>query len=126
VKKKLLALLFTAGVSVFGQVSLGIQIGPPPAPRVYERPVAPGPGYAWVDGYWYPVGHHWRWHQGYWTMPAYTGSHWVSPRYEGGRWFDGYWDGERGHFAHEHRWDRDANRFREHDADRHDRDHDRH
>src|ERR1051326_3158009 len=46
-----------AGLPLFGaQVSFGIQIGPPPPPRIERvRPVAPGPDYVWVDGYWYPV-----------------------------------------------------------------------
>ena len=117
-------MLFLAGGGLFGQVSVGIQIGPPPPPRVYARPVAPGPGFVWVDGYWFAQGHHWRLHQGYWTRAPYEGAVWVNPRYEGGRWFDGYWEGDRGHFAHDHRWDRDRDRDyrrwdRDHDHDRH-------
>ena len=64
-KKLLAAILLTAGLGM-GQVSLGIRIGPPPAPRVVRvRPVAPGPGYFWVDGYWYPAGNRYRWHEGF-------------------------------------------------------------
>jgi WXXGXW repeat (2 copies) len=51
------------------QVAIGIQIGPPPPPRHYVVPVGPGPEYAWVDGYWYPVNGHYVWHKGYWTRP---------------------------------------------------------
>ena len=40
-KTLLAAMLLTAGLG-FGQVSVGIRIGPPPAPRVVRvRPVAP-------------------------------------------------------------------------------------
>lgn len=121
-KHKLLALLILAGAAVFGQVSLGIRIGPPPAPRVVAvRPPAPGPDFAWVDGYWYPVGGHYRWHDGYWTRAPYGGAVWVGPRYEGGQFYAGYWNGERGRFEHDHRWDNDRGRR---DWDR--RDHDRH
>ena len=113
-KKNLLALLLLAAGTVFGQVSIGIQIGPPPPPRVVKvRPREPGPGYVWIDGYWYVVGHKYKWHEGYWTRPPYEGAHWVAPHHDGARWFDGYWEGERGRVAHDHRWDK------EHDRDYH-------
>jgi hypothetical protein len=113
-----LGAMLLAGTPAFSaQVGVGITIGAPPPPRVIVRPVAPGPGYAWVDGYWYPVGGHYRWHAGYWTLPPYGGAYWVGPRWEGGRYYGGYWNGPRGRFEHDHRWDR------EHDRDR-DRFHD--
>lgn len=116
------ALLFTG--SLLGQVSLGIRIGPPPPPRVVAvRPAAPGPGFIWVDGYWYPVDGRYRWHDGYWTRPAYEGAHWIGPRYEGNRFFEGRWEGPHGVVEHDHRWDRDRDRDWHHD---HDRDRDRH
>jgi hypothetical protein len=130
----LLALTLLAGLPAFGaQVSIGVQIGAPPAPRIERvRPVAPGPDYAWVDGYWYPVGNHWKWHQGYWTLAPYGGARWFNPRYEGGRYYEGYWEGEHGRIEHKHEWDKHHERDyyeherheREHDSD-HDRDHDR-
>lgn len=116
-KKLLAALVLTAGLGLGAQVSLGIRIGAPPAPRVVRvRPPVPGPGYFWVDGYWYPDGRRYRWHNGYWTRPPYAGARWIGPRYEGGMFYQGYWDGGRGRFDHNHRWDRD--RWRD------DRDHD--
>lgn len=123
-KKLFAAMLLTAGLGFGAEVSFGIQIGtPPPAPRVVRvRPVAPGPGYFWVDGYWYPVGNHYRWHDGYWSRPPYEGYRWIGPRYERGTFFEGYWDGNRGRFDHDHRWDRDRNRDYGHDRDRRDRD----
>jgi hypothetical protein len=118
--KKLLAILLLAGGSLFGQVSIGIRIGPPPPPRVIRvRPLAPGPDFFWVDGYWYPAGGRYRWHAGYWTRPPYGGARWMAPRHDGERFYDGYWEGERGRFEHDHRWDRDRNRdWRDRDRDR--------
>ena len=120
-KNTLLALLLIAGGAAFAQVSVGIRIGPPPPPRVVRvRPGAPGPGFVWVDGYWYPVGHHYKWHDGYWTRPPYPGAVWVVPRHDGERFVEGYWEGDHGRRPHDHQWDRDR---RNRDFDR---DHDRH
>jgi len=80
-------------------------------------PVSPGPGFVWVQGYWYPVGPRYTWHSGYWTRVPYEGARWVAPRHDGERFYAGYWDGGRGRFEHDHRWDRE----RERDFDRHDR-----
>jgi len=106
-KKTLLAMLLLAAGSSFAQVSIGVRIGPPPAPRVVRsHPRAPGPNYFWVDGYW--------------TRPPYAGARWIGPRYEGNQFFEGYWDSDRGRFNHDHRWDRDRrNRDFGHDQDRH-------
>ncbi|MEQ1945637.1 MAG: YXWGXW repeat-containing protein [Bryobacteraceae bacterium] len=127
--KKLIALAVLAAGSLFGQVSIGIQIGAPPPPRVLRaRPVAPGAGYIWVDGYWYPQGKHYRWHAGYWTLAPYEGAYWIAPRYDRGMFFEGYWGGQRNpRFDHDHRWDRDRDRDRGrfHDDDDRDRDHGR-
>jgi WXXGXW repeat (2 copies) len=117
-----LAALLLAGGPVCGaQVSLGIRIGPPPPPPViHVLPPRPGPEFVWVDGYWYPVGGRYRWHEGYWTRPPYPGARWVPPRHDGYRFFEGYWDGEHGRVEHDHHWDhdrdrRDFDRGRDHD-----------
>lgn len=63
-KTKLLAVLLLAGSSLFAAprvfvgigVGIGGYVGPayaPPAVRVAVVPPCPGPGYAWVGGYWY-------------------------------------------------------------------------
>ena len=121
--KKLLLLTMLGGGILFGQVSFGIRIGPPPPPRVVRvQPYRPGPDYVWVDGYWYPAGNRYRWHDGYWTRPPYVGALWVGPRHDGQQFFGGHWEGPRGNFDHDHRWDRDR-RNRDYDRDRdHDRD----
>ena len=116
--------LLLAGVSASAaQLSVGVRMGAPPPPRVVRVvPRSPGPGYVWVDGYWYPAGGHYRWHEGYWTRPPFPGARWVGPRHDGSQYYQGYWDGDRGRFEHNHRWDRDRNRDydRSRDYDRRD------
>ena len=103
------------------QVSVGIQIGAPPRARVERVVPQPGPAYVWVPGYWYPVGNHYKWHNGYWTVPPYGGATWIVPRYEANQFYNGYWQGPRGQFEHNHKWDKERKR----DGDRDDRDRDR-
>lgn len=111
IRTTLLASLFLASMSALAaQVSIGIQIGAPPPPRVVVVPASPGPEFIWVEGYWYPVGHHYKWHSGYWTRPPYASAHWVAPHHDGERYFPGYWDGDRGRREHDHHWDRDRDR----------------
>lgn len=122
-KTALLAGALLGSVSaVRAQVSIGVLIGAPPPPRVvYALPPQPAPEFVWVEGYWYPVGHHYKWHEGYWTRPPYEGAYWVAPHHDGERFFAGYWSGDRGRVEHDHHWDHDHDRdFR----DRGDRDHD--
>ena len=109
-KKTLFVLMLLASGCLFGQVSVGIRIGPPPRPRVIRVPPSPGPGFYWVDGYWYPVGSRYRWHSGYYTRAPYEGARWVGPRHDGERFYNGYWEGDRGRRDHDHRWDRSRDR----------------
>ena len=101
------------------QISFGIQIGPPPPPPVYiAPPPSPGPEYAWIDGYYYPVKGHYRWHAGYWTRAPYAGAQWYAPRYDGGHYYNGYWGGSRGRIEHNHSWDKHRERdYRGHPHD---------
>jgi hypothetical protein len=125
----LLAATLLATVSAIdAQVSIGIRIGPPPPPRVVQvLPERPASEFVWVDGYWYPVGRHYRWHGGYWTRPPYEGARWVEPHHDGEQFFVGYWEGDRGRVEHDHHWDRGHERdFRDRDHGReHERDHGR-
>ena len=103
-----------AGTMFGAALGIGIEIGAPPPPRVvHVRPASPGPGYAWIDGYWYVVNHKYVWHDGYWTRPPYEGAIWVAPHHDGHQYFEGYWEGSRGRMEHDHRWDH------EHDRDWH-------
>ena len=56
-------------------------------------------------------------HDGYWTRPAYSGSHWVAPHHDGQRYFDGYWDGDHGQISHDHKWDKGSDHKRDFDRD---------
>ena len=113
-KTKLIAFFLLAAGAVSAQVSVGIRLGAPPPPRVVRvQPRSPGSDYVWIGGYWYPVGRRYKWHEGYWTRPPYGGARWVGPRHDGERFFEGYWDGNRGHFNHDHLWDRGRDRNRD-------------
>jgi hypothetical protein len=106
-KKKLAILFLLAGTAVFAHTSVffGIGVGGwgPPAPVVTYAPppvyyppaypvyAAPGPGYAWIGGYYYPVGPRWVWRPGYWAHRPYAGAVWAAPHYHGGRYYGGYW-----------------------------------
>jgi hypothetical protein len=67
-------MLLAGGLFAAPAVRIGIGIGVP-APVAVVRPVCPGPGYTWVDGYYAP--NH-VWVGGYWAAPAVR----VAPRYE--------------------------------------------
>ena len=114
------ALLLGSASAVQAQVSFGIRIGQPPPPRAYRVPRQPGPDYVWVEGYQYPQGSRYQWHDGYWTRPPYEGAYWVAPYYVGGQYYGGVWEGSRGRMSHNHGWDRQ--RERDGRRDRRDRD----
>jgi hypothetical protein len=96
----LFALILLGGSPLSAEVNIGINIGPPPPPRVvYVHPARPGPEFMWIEGYWYPKKGHYHWHEGYWAQRPYEGSLWVAPRYDGHRYFVGYWQ-------HPHGWDK--------------------
>jgi hypothetical protein len=88
-KLRLLAAVVIAGGTMFAQprVSIGIGVNvyapgyyPPPAYGQYMPP-CPGPGYAWVNGYWVPQGGRNVWINGYWNRPYARGLA-VAPRNE--------------------------------------------
>jgi hypothetical protein len=114
-----MALLMSSTI-LSAQFSIGVRIGQPPPPRVVRvQPRSPGPGYVWVDGYWYPNRGRYVWHNGYWTRPPYEGTRWVGPHHDGTMFYEGYWEGDRGKYGHDHKWDRnrdrDYNRYRDGD-----------
>jgi len=115
-KTFLAAALLALATTLSAQISIGVRIGPPPAPRVVRvRPLAPGPDFNWIDGYWYPANGHYVWHDGYWTRPPYAGARWVGAHHDGRQFFDGYWEGPHGRIDHDHRWDRGHERDFNHD-----------
>jgi WXXGXW repeat (2 copies) len=103
----ILLALMVLGVGSVAGAQISIRIGPPPQPRaVRVQPARPGANFVWVDGYWYPVGRQYKWHNGYWTRPPYAGATWVAPRHAGQEFFTGYWGGNRARINHNHRTDR--------------------
>jgi len=120
----LLAMLLITARASEAQVSVGIMIGVPPPPHVTAAvPPRPDPGFAWVEGYWYTVGKHYKWHEGYWTRPPYEGARWVAPHHDGERYYAGYWEGDRGRVEHDHHSDRSRDRdFKDHGDHDHGRD----
>src|SRR5678809_82384 len=75
------AFLLAPASTAHAQVSFGIRIGEPPAPRAYRVPNQPTRDTVWIEGYWYPEGSRYRWHDGYWTRPPYEDAYWVEPYY---------------------------------------------
>ena len=101
-KSKLFTLLFLAGGAAFAgpRIFVGVGFGAPAPVAVYAPPgpaiasyvpVAPGPGYARVGGYWQPTGAAWNWRAGYWAPRPYVRAVRVAPRYYGGHYYGGYW-----------------------------------
>ncbi len=112
-------LLLAAASSASAQVSFNVHIGPPPPPVAYHVPAMPGPGYVWVEGYQYPQGSHYRWHDGYWTRPPYAGAYWVAPYHTGSQYYAGRWEGSRGNVNHNHSWDHNPQRDYQHGQPQH-------
>ncbi len=80
----------------YAPAPVAVYAAPPVAPPVaygygYAAPPAPGYGYTWVNGYYYPAGRSWAWRSGSWVRPPSARAAWVGPRYVGGRYFGGYW-----------------------------------
>lgn len=68
----------------------------PPAPLVEVVPPQPGPGYAWINGYWGWDGQRYVWNRGSWGLPPGPGYAWqpygwvaAGPgyRFVPGRWY---------------------------------------
>ena len=94
-KKTILAMILLAGSALAGpRISFGIGFGAP-AP-VMVRPVCPGAGYAWVNGYYAPDA---VWVPGFWRRPAVNV--FVGPR-RVGRGFGGPRFAEPRYYAYYH------------------------
>lgn len=95
--KLMLVLTLLAGSVAAGpRISIGLGFGPgyyppPPPPRHSRISRCPGPGYSWVDGYWYPQGRRYAWRPGQWLRPPQARSYWMAPRYDRGHFHQGYW-----------------------------------
>ena len=114
------AVLVGSASAAHAQVTFGFRFGEPPAPRSYRVPPRPGPDYVWIEGYNYPNGGRYAWHDGYWTRPPYEGAYWVEPYHVNGQYYVGRWEGQRAPIVHDHRWDRGRDRDDRHDNGRND------
>jgi hypothetical protein len=97
---------------VFGQVSIGVQIGTPPPPVRYEvappppppPPVAEPVGFVWVAGYWAPQGGRYVWCPGRWMAPPDRDARWHAANWDRGdhgwRYREGYWEHRHDHDDH--------------------------
>ncbi len=94
-KRLLIILAFAAGTATFsGCGPTRYTVTEQPAVPVYERPVAPGVGYVWIDGDWVWRGGRYVYVHGYWARPrghrVWVTGRWVhSPK--GWYWRRGYW-----------------------------------
>ncbi|MDB5874748.1 MAG: hypothetical protein JWQ07_4190 [Ramlibacter sp.] len=91
-----LALALLVPCAAWSQVSVSVNIGPPPL-LAYVQPAVPGDGYIWTPGYWAwsPHGRAYYWVPGTWVLAPEPGYLWT-PGYwafSGGRylWNMGYW-----------------------------------
>jgi hypothetical protein len=55
---------------------------PLPAPLVERIPIAPGPDYVWIGGYYDAFGDDWVWVPGGYVLRPRPGVVWVAPHYE--------------------------------------------
>jgi hypothetical protein len=97
-------MLLAGGLFAAPRVTVGIGFGVP-APVAVVRPVCPGPGYSWVNGYYGPNG---AFVAGYWAPPApvvrvapvYEHARAIAPRYAAHFDHDRF---DRGRFEHDRR-----------------------
>ena len=108
------ALLLAAAIVTPSAAQVSVYIGSAPPPlRMETRGSMPGPGYAWVEGYWVPNGRHYRWVQGRWDRPPYEGAHWNHAHYDH---YQQGWQLHEGHWDHE---DHDNGHGEDHHDERH-------
>ena len=81
-RKLTLLLLVTLALLVLGACAGGYYVQvPPPPPRYGVVGYAPGPGFAWVDGFWDWRGGNWFWVGGSWQRPPSPRAVWVPHRW---------------------------------------------
>ena len=112
--------LLAAAIAAPSSAQISVYIGTPPPAIVYEEPgLPPDAGFVWIEGYWRPVGHHYKWVRGHWERPPFEGACWTHPHYvpyrEGWEWHEGHWDHED--HNNDHWRDHDRGRGHRHDND---------
>jgi len=93
-KKSFLAIAFITIVFTMFSCEGSYIVTTQPAPPYYVRPIAPGPGYIWIDGDWIFEGGTYVWHEGHWGLPrghrSWQAGHWEN-RNNGWYWQRGHW-----------------------------------
>ncbi len=97
-----IAVLALLATPAFAQVSISIDVAPPPLP-VYEQPACPNDGYLWTPGYWAYGDYGYYWVPGTWVQPPEAGLLWT-PGYWGWSgnnyaFYPGYWGTEVGFYG---------------------------
>lgn len=90
-KNYLIIAAFFAGSALFSSCGPAAYVQTRPGDVMYNRPIAPGEGYIWIDGDWIWGGGRYTWREGRWDRPR-PGHVW-----HGGRWSQG---------THGYRWNR--------------------
>jgi hypothetical protein len=76
---------FTTALAALFALSIAPNVVAPQNP-LEQKGNPPGPGYAWVPGYysWSAThgGHHWTWFKGHFENPPRAGAVWVAPHFE--------------------------------------------
>ena len=66
--------LLTAAIASPSSAQISVYIGTPPPAIVYEEPgPPPEAGFIWIEGYWTPVGHRYKWVRGHWERHLLKG-----------------------------------------------------
>ena len=95
-------MLVLGSTSAFSQVSISIDIAPPPL-QVYDQPACPDDGYIWTPGYWAYGDNAYFWVPGAWVQPPQIGDFWTPPYWGwNGSAFEfnaGYWGPNVGYYG---------------------------
>lgn len=98
----LAAALFVAPAMSSAATFISVGFAPPPLP-VYAQPVAPGPDFMWIPGYWAWNGVGYYWVPGTWVLAPYVGALWTPGwwGWSGGAyiWHPGYWGPRVGYYG---------------------------
>ena len=94
--KWIMSAILASALTAPAFAGVGVYIGVAPPPLRYERrPPLPGPGYAWVDGYWNWYGGRYVWVPGAYEQPPHPHARWVEGHWNhrggGWVWVEGHW-----------------------------------
>lgn len=98
----IIAVLALGSSTAFSQVSISIDIAPPPL-QVYDQPACPDDGYIWTPGYWAYGDSGYYWVPGAWVQPPETEDLWTPPYWgwDGNDYvfYPGYWGPTVGYYG---------------------------